>query len=68
MEKKKKIALKMRIPEKFRIPTDVLLKFCKMGGKIGRTAARYDSWQSRYFDRDKGIYKELKDNEKKNPI
>lgn len=60
--KKKKIAIKMRIP------TDLLLKFGKMGGKIGKTAAAIDSWQSRYFDKDKGIYKELKEYEKKKSV
>ncbi len=59
---------KKEIVSKMRISPHLLLKFCKMGGKIGRAAARLDSWQSRYFDSDKGIYKELKNYEKKGTL
>lgn len=50
---------KESMASKMRIPSSLLEKLAHNKGRIGRGAARLDSWQSRHFDKNKGIYKEL---------
>jgi hypothetical protein len=53
---------KISIIAKMRIPISLLEKLAHNKGRIGRESARLDSWQSRHFDKGKGLYKELYEN------
>lgn len=56
---------KVKIIKKMRIPTPVLENLYKVGGEVQEAAVIIDSWQSRTFDKGKGIYKELDEYTKK---
>lgn len=48
--------VKRSIISKMRIPSSVLERIAKVGGKVGEAAATIDSWQSRVFDKGRGVY------------
>ncbi len=52
------INTKKKIASKMLIPTSVLAHLAHVGGKVGKAAAAIDSWQSRVFNRGKGVYRD----------
>lgn len=51
--------IKKSMSYKMRIPPELLAKLAHNKGKIGKLAAKFDSWQSRTLDKNNGVYKDL---------